>query len=239
MAKDTKQAANREPGRIKQMLQVYRDTKQYDTTLPWLLLLCFLTPVVAAALLAVFLGDGIFSWILWPVTGILVGLLLAMIVLGRRAEAVAYSRIEGQQGAVGAVIRGALRRSWRGSDEPVAVRRRGKNEFDAVYRVVGRGGIVLIGEGPKARTQQMMISEARTMKRNKGLAGVTVVQLHVGREEGCVPIAKLSRTLNKLKPTLRRREIVTVHNVLMSLKRDPVGIPKGIDPNRIRPQRPR
>ncbi|MGO1735954.1 MAG: DUF4191 family protein [Leucobacter sp.] len=239
MAKDKKQSENREPGRIKQMMQVYRDTKKYDRNLPWLLLLCFIGPVALSAVVAIFLGDGIFAWILWPVTGLLLGLLLVMIVLGRRAEAVAYSRIDGQQGAVGAVIRGALRRSWRGSDEPIAMRKRGKNEFDAVYRVVGRGGIVLIGEGAKARTQQMMITETRNMTRNKGLAGVTIEQLFVGNEEGSIPLAKLSRSLNKLKPTLRKREIVVVHNMLVSLKRDPIGIPKGIDPNRIRPQRPR
>ena len=75
-------------------------------------------------------------------------MLLALIILGRRAETAAYSQIEGQPGAVGAVLRSSLRSSWRGSEMPVAVN--GKTQ-DAVYRAVGRGGVVLISEGPQSR----------------------------------------------------------------------------------------
>lgn len=233
MAKEKKQRANKEPGRIKQMVQIYQNTKQHDRNLTLTLLASFLLPVVVSVLLAWLLGGGVFGWILWPVTGILVGVLLVMIVLGRRAESVAYRQLEGRPGAVGAVINGALRRSWRGSEVPIAMNR----SQDAVYRVVGRGGVVLIAEGPAQRTRQLVAKEETQLKRM--LPGVPITTLQVGPDEDAVPLHKLSRTLIKLKPVLRKPEITTVFNRLMSMKSDPIGIPKGVDPMRIRGQRPR
>ena len=58
----------------------------------------------------------------------------------------------GQPGAVGAVLKNGLRRSWTGSERPINISPRTQ---DAVYRAVGRGGIVLIGEGPRSRTQRL------------------------------------------------------------------------------------
>lgn len=233
MAKEKKQRKTKEPGRIKQMVQIYRATKVDDRSLPYVLLLCFVGPILLAVLLAFLFGSGIFSWILWPLTGILVGLLITMIVLGRRAESTAYRRISGQPGAVGAVINGALRRSWRGSETPVALTR----SQDAVYRVVGKGGVVLIAEGSVQRTKRLIGDEERKVKRV--LPNVQVTQLFVGPDPDTVPLHKLSRTLTKLKPTLRKQEVVAVHNRLTSLQASPIGIPKGIDPMKVRSQRPR
>ena len=235
MAKDTdkKQKAAKEPGRIKQMVQVYRTTKKHDRNLTLALLLSFIAPILIAVLLAVFLPGGWISAVIWIVTGILIGVLLVMIVLGRRAETSAYRQIEGQPGAVGAVVQGALRRSWRGSEVPVAMNR----NRDAVYRVVGRGGVVLIGEGPVQRTRRMLNDEERKIKRF--LPNVPITQLTVGPDPDSVPLPKLSKTLVRMKSVLRRQEVVTVHNRLVSMQASPVGIPKGIDPNKVRPPRPR
>jgi len=220
-------------GRIKQMFEVYRTTKAHDRNLPLALLLSFVAPIIVAVALAFWLAGGWIGWVLWCVIGVLLGVLLVMIVLGRRAEKVAYEQIEGRPGAVGAVVQSALRRSWRGSEVPVALNR----NQDAVYRVVGKGGVVLIAEGSKQRAQRMAADEERKVKR--ALRNVEVVHLYVGPDEGGIPLAKLSKALVKLKPKLNRREVTAVYSRLSSLQAAPVGIPKGMDPNRIRPQRPR
>ncbi len=234
MAKETKQKTPKPPGRIKQMVQIYHNTKRYDRNLTPLLVLCVLGPIVLSVVAAyIFNRDSIFGWIVWPITGILVGVLIAMIVLGRRAESVAYAQLEGQPGAVGAVINGALRRSWRGSEVPIAMTK----QQDAIYRVVGRGGVVLICEGSPSRTKPLVAREMTRMR--TALRGVQITTVQVGADEGSVPLNKLSRSLLKLKPVLNRREIGDVYNRLISLRSDPVGIPKGIDPFKVRAQRGR
>ena len=134
----------KEDGRIKQMWQVFKMTRRYDKNIVPLLALSVLVPVALGLVLALLLSDGNgFVIAMWIVAGVLAGLLIALVVLGRRAEAAAYGQIAGQPGAVGAVLRSSLKRSWRGSEMPVAVN--GKTQ-DAVYRAVGRGGVVLISE---------------------------------------------------------------------------------------------
>jgi len=233
MAKDKTKGANKEPGRIKQMIQVYQQTRRHDRNLTLIMLLVFIAPIALSLLAAWGFNNSIFGWIVWPIAGILVGLLLAMIVLGRRAEATAYKQIEGQPGAVGAVINSALRRSWRGNEAPIAMNR----QRDAVYRVIGRGGAVLIVEGSPQRTKQLVAREETQLRRT--LSGVPVTTLYIGREEGQVPLHRLSRTLVKMKPALSRRDVAVVFNRVSSMKADPVGIPKGIDPYRVRAGRPR
>jgi hypothetical protein len=108
---------------------------------------------------------------------------------------------------------------------------------DAIYRVVGRGGVVLIAEGSLSRTKSL--TDRETVKLKQALRGVKISTIYVGADEGGVPLNKLARELNKLKPVLNRREIADVYNRLVSLKADPVGIPKGMDPYKARPQRGR
>lgn len=233
MAKEKKQGAPKQPGRIKQMVQIYKNAKQYDRNLTLILVLCFLAPIAVSVVAALVFNNSIFGWILWPLTGVLVGILIVMIVLGRRAENVAYAQLEGKPGAVGAVINGALRRTWRGSETPIAMTK----QQDALYRVVGRGGVVLIAEGNSIRAKQLAARES--VKLRAALRGVKLSTLYVGPDEGGVPLNKLSRTLTKMKPVLNKREISDVYNRLISLKSDPVGIPKGMDPYKVRPQRGR
>ena len=232
MAK-AKTQKTKSPGRIKQMVQVYHSTRKHDSLLTPLMLLSFIGPIVVALLLAFFIPGNWFSWVLWPATGILAGLLIAMIVLGRRAEAVAYAQIEGKPGAVGAIVQSALKRSWRGSEIPIAMTR----QQDAVYRVIGRAGVVLISEGSLQRTRRISQDEERKLRR--AITNIPIHHLYVGPDETSVPLPKLSRQLQKLKPALNRNEIAAVYNRLTSLQQSPVGIPKGIDPNRVRAPRPR
>ncbi len=224
----------KKPSRIKQMWQVFQMTRRYDKNITLTLLICFLVPVLVGVALTFILGGGVLSGILWVIAGVLLGILLVLIVLGRRAERAAYSQIEGEPGAVGAVIKNGLRGSWRGSEVPVAISPRTK---DAVYRVTGKGGVVLIAEGPKSRVQRMLSDEERKVRRI--LPSVAITHIIVGPDEDAVQLWKLVRELRKVKSTLTRQEVQAVTNRLSSLQSNPVGIPKGIDPNRVRAPRPR
>jgi hypothetical protein len=224
--------APKEPGRMKQMWQVFQMTRRYDSSAQWLMLLGFLGPIVLSLVLALWLGEGNGLIIaLWIISGVLAGLLLALVILGRRAERAAYSQIDGQPGAVGAVLRSGLRGGWVGNEMPVAVN--GKTQ-DAVYRAVGRGGVVLISEGPVSRTQRMLDEEKRKVTRI--LPNVPVTLIAVGHEDGSVELHRLAATMRKTKRTLTKPEVLAVSNRLNSLQ-TALPIPKGIDPMKVRPQR--
>ncbi len=234
MSMARKDKSTKEPGRLKQMWQVFQMTRRYDDRAVLYIVLGLALPIVAGILLAVFLSGGnVFTMVLWIVAGILAGVLAALIILGRRAERAAYSQIEGQPGAVGAVLRSSLKRSWRGSEMPVAVN--GKTQ-DAVYRATGRGGVVLISEGPKTRTQRMVDEERRKVTRV--LPNVPVTTISVGPDADSVPLHKVPRTLAKIKPTLTKAEVLAISNRLQSLE-NAMPIPKGIDPMKVRAQRAR
>lgn len=228
MAKSTK-----EPGRIAQMWQVYTMTRKADSAVTGLVLASFLVPIAVAVIVScVFLTSAIVSFILVILLGILAGVLLGLIVLGRRAESAAYKQMAGQPGATGAVMVSALRRGWFTSETPIAVN---KNR-DCVYRAVGRAGIVLIGEGPKSRTQRMVSDEARTVARV--IPNVEVHQLFVGPDADSMALKDIRKTFGRLKRSLTKREVQVIQNRLLSLG-TAMPIPKGIDPRKVRSGKPR
>lgn len=227
-------SATKEPGRLKQMWQVFQMTRRYDSRAIYFIVGALVVPIIAGIVLAVLFGEGNpITVALWVVSGVMGGILAGMIILGRRAERAAYKQIDGQPGAVGAVLRSSLKRGWRGSEMPVAVNGR---THDAVYRAVGRGGVVLIGEGPKSRTQRLLDEERRKVLRV--VPNVPVTLLNVGPESDELPLRKVSRRLNKIKAKLTKAEVLAVDNRLASLSNG-LPIPKGIDPQKVRPQRAR
>ncbi len=209
-------------------------TRKYDPTAVWWMALGFAVPVLVGIVLAIILSlDSVFGLVLWIISGVLGGLLVFLIILGRKAEKAAYSQIAGQPGAVGAVLKSSLPRGWVGSEMPVAI---SPKTQDAVYRAVGRGGVVLIGEGPKSRTQKMVDDERRKVSRI--LPNVPINVLQVGPDVNSIPLHKLSRRVRKFKRALNKAEIYAVSNRVSSLHKGPnLPIPKGVDPMKARAQR--
>lgn len=235
MAKNEK-AATKEPGRLKQLWQIFNLTRETDKALIPLLLLTLLGPIGAGVALALVLAGGsIFTLILYITTGVLLAVLLTLVVMGQRAEKTAYEKISGQPGAVGAVLRSALRRAWQASEFPVAVNPKTQ---EAVYRAVGKPGVVLIGEGPQSRTKKMLEDERRAVLR--AVPDIPVHFVYVGPDDGSTALPKLNSTLRKFKNSLRKAEVLAVSHRLNSLQRgNSMPIPKGMDPSKVRAPKPR
>lgn len=224
--------AAKQPGRIKQIIQVFTMTRKGDPAVVWILLAVVLLPIAAGVALGLFMSGGFWlTTVLWTLIGVLSGVLLFLIVLGRRAERVAYNQIEGRPGAVGAVIKSSLARGWIGQEMPVNISPRTQ---DAVYRVVGKTGVTLIAEGPKSRTKHMLDEERKRV--NRIVPNVAVHYLFVGPDADSVPLYKIRSALGKNKRSLRRSEITAVANRLQSLTPN-MPIPKGVDPTNARPDR--
>ncbi|OJX64921.1 MAG: hypothetical protein BGO95_01005 [Micrococcales bacterium 73-13] len=228
--------APKEPGRIAQMWTVLKMTVREDPASLWILLAAGIAPILLAVLLGLLLLPGnVIGLVLVIIAGVLLGLLLFLIVLGRRAERAAYSRIAGQAGAASAVIQNSLRGGWTGDSMPVGINPKTQ---DAVYRVIGKGGVALIAEGPASRTQRLVDEQRRILQRV--LPNVPIHVIKVGPDADAVPLHRIPATLRRYKRVLRRAEVRTANSRLSSLERDrSLPIPKGMDPLRARAPRPR
>ena len=225
----------KEPGRFKQMWQVFQMTRRIDKTALPVMLAVLILPILLGVVAGLFLSEGsILALVLYIVVGVMLGILLLLIVLGRRAERAAYSQIEGQPGAVGAVMKSGLRRAWRANEMPVAVQGRSQA---AVYRAVGKPGVVLIAEGAAGQTKRLVAEERRKVARV--LPNVPITVLHVGPDSDAIPLHKLAGRMNKLKKAINRNEVLAVGNRLQSLGQNGLPIPKGVDPFKVRAGRPR
>ena len=216
----------KKPSRLKQIREVFQMTRRHDPMVPWLMLLAFLG-VVAVSLLVGFLLE---NWITGLIIGIPLGLLAATMILSRRAERAAFAQIENQPGASGAAL-GTLKRGWIVEEQPVAVNPRTQ---DAVFRAIGRCGVVLVSEGPSARVKPLLDAERKRLARI--LPNVTIHVLESGRGEGQVPLSQLAKKMNKLDKELTKVEVSAVSKRISSLG-SRLPIPKGIDPYKARPDR--
>lgn len=220
-------------GRIAQMRQAYRITKNSDPNIGLILLLWFLLVggVFAVAMLLLF-DRGVLGIILAAVFGILTGVLAALIVFGRRAERAAYAQVEGQPGAAASALQ-MLRRGW--IVKPVVAFT--KNQ-DIVHRVVGKPGVILVGEGNPNRVKSLIASEKRKHARIVG-ESVPIVEVIVGREEGQVPLPKLNRHIQRMKKSVKPAEQTSIVNKLKALDamRPAAPMPRGPVPTSMKSAR--
>jgi Domain of unknown function (DUF4191) len=214
-------------GRIAQIRAVFAMTRKADPSAVWFMLLAFVAATAIGLLIGFIVGHPIYVTVLGAITGILV----AVIILGRRAEAAAFSQIAGQTGAAGYALK-SLRRGWNVEEQPVAVDPRTQ---DLVFRAIGRPGVVLITEGPLPRVNRLAEQERKRLARVLPEVPIIVVNAGPGPEQ--VPLRKLSRTIMRKRPTLTKGEVSDVAKRLRALGPARLPIPKGVDPTRIRPDR--
>ena len=212
------------PGRLAQIRQTYQMTKQSDPRIGLILVGWFLLPIAVAAVICVLIGNW---WLM--LIGVSTGMLIAAIVLGRRAERAAYSQIEGQPGAAAAVLN-SLGKGWFVTPA-VAVT---KNQ-DIVHRVIGRPGVILVGEGVGSRVTNTLRNEQK--RESRFVPDIEFHEYVMGREEGQVPIGNLVKTIRKLPKTLSPGQVTEVRRRLDALANQPLPMPKGPIPKSTRAMR--
>ncbi|MGJ9414458.1 DUF4191 domain-containing protein [Aeromicrobium sp. CF4.19] len=204
-------AATPEKGRLRQMRQAYRITKRTDKHIGLILLLWF---VVVAAALGAFgyfvFGTHWLSIVSTVLFSLLSGLLAVLIVFGRRAERSMYAQAEGQPGAAAGALQ-MLRRGW--FVKPAIAFT--KNQ-DVVHRVVGKPGVVLVGEGNTGRTRNLLTAERKKHARIVG-EEVPVITVQVGRGDDEVPLTKVIKHVKKLPKAIKPAEQTAVINKLKAL----------------------
>ena len=220
-------------GRLRQLRQAYTITKREDRNIGLLLLLTFL---VVGGVLGVIgwwaFGSSLLGLILSIVFAVLTGVLGVLIVFGRRAETAAYTQVEGQVGA-GAGALQMLKRGWEVKPAVAFT----KNQ-DVVHRVIGRPGVILVGEGNPARVRNLIASEK---KKHARIAGeeVPILDVIIGRDEGQVPLPKLVKHLRKLPKSIKPAQMTSLLYKLKALDamRPVAPMPRGPVPTSMKGQR--
>ncbi len=112
-----------------------------------------------------------------------------------------------------------------------------KNQ-DIVHRVVGKPGVILVGEGNPNRVKSLIASEKRKHARIVG-ESVPIVEVIVGREEGQVPLPKLNRHVQKMKKAVKPAEQTAIVNKLKALDamRPAAPMPRGPVPTSMKSAR--
>ncbi|MBN1092320.1 DUF4191 domain-containing protein [Blastococcus sp. TML/M2B] len=195
--------------------QAYSMTAKNDPKLPWILLITFVAVGAVIELIGILIG---LPLVFIPLA-VLFGLLAALIVFGRRAQGSAYRQVEGQPGAAAWVLEG-LRGDWRVTSGVA-----GTTQLDAVHRVLGRPGVILVAEGSPARVRNLLAQEKKKVAR---LVGDTpIYDILVGDGEGQVPLPKLSAHVMKLPRNLSAGELNTLGRRLSALGGPKMPVPGG------------
>ena len=212
-AKAAKRAEGRQ--RYKQIWQAFKMQRKEDKALiPWMLGVFLLSVVVVFGIGLIF---GI-QWLLLPL-GIAIGILAAFSVFGRRVQRSVYNKADGQPGAAGWALDN-LRGQWR-ITQAVA----GTTQLDAVHRVIGRPGVILVGEGASHRVKGLLAQEK---KRTARLIGkMPIYDITIGNEDGQVPLKMLQRHLAKLPRNITPAQMDTVESRLAALTARSAAMPKG------------
>jgi hypothetical protein len=216
-----RKAAARE--RRGQLWQAFNMQRKEDKRLLPYMIGAFLLIVGIAVAAGVWAGG--FTMITVVPIGVLLGALVMFIIFSRRAQRSVYSKAEGQTGAAAWVLDN-LRGKWRVTPGVAAT-----GHFDAVHRVLGRPGVILVGEGSAVRVKPLLAQEKKRTARLVGEA--PIYDIVVGNGEDEVPLGKLERHLTRLPNNLTTKQIDTLESRLSALgSRAGAGVmPKGPLPN--------
>jgi hypothetical protein len=202
-------------GQIRMIKQAYTLTAKNDPKLPWILLIAFVVVAGVIELVGILFDS---PFIFLPLA-LITGALAALIIFGRRAQGSAYRQVEGQPGAAAWVLEG-MRGDWRVTSGVA-----GTAQMDAVHRVLGRPGVVLVAEGVPSRVRGLLAQEKKKVARIVG--DTPIYDIVVGDEEGQVPLRKLSTHVMKLPRNLTAAEVNALGRRLSAMGGGRMPVPGG------------
>ncbi|MET9025775.1 DUF4191 domain-containing protein [Nocardia sp. NPDC004168] len=213
-AKAARKQQSRE--RRKQLWQAFQMQRKEDKLLLPLMIGALVGITAVFAVIGLIFG---LTWFLIPL-GVVLGALVAFIIFGRRVQKSVYRKAEGQAGAAAWVLDN-LQGKWRVSNGIAAT-----TQLDAVHRVIGLPGVVLVAEGSPQRVKSLLAQEK---KRTARLIGDTpIYDVVIGNDEGQIPLKDLQRYLTKLPRNIDTKRMDLIEGRLAALSaRSGPALPKG------------
>lgn len=204
-----------QPKRSAQIRDAFKLTRKRDKRLVPYMLLAFVVTLGVFELVGVLLGGAI----VFTFFGVISAVLVAFIVFGQRAQRAALGDIEGQPGAAAAIVE-SMRGDWRLTPNVAANR-----TMDVVHRVVGKPGVILIGEGSTERLGPLLADQRKRVQRVA--SGTPIEILIVGVEPGQIPLRKLQKRMTRLPRTFKGTTVDEIEGRMRALGAFAMPIPKG------------
>ncbi len=164
--------------------------------LPALIAGAFLVPVIVFVILGIIFRWTVLTWVFLMLIAIMLGMLMATIVLTRRADMVGYKQLDGKPGAAISVLRNINKAGFNFPEQPVWVDPRTK---DAIWRGTGYNGIYLLGEGDYDRVKRAMTARSSPSRASPPARRSPVYRVMVGNGQGHVPLKKLRSNIIRHK----------------------------------------
>jgi Domain of unknown function (DUF4191) len=208
-------------GRLKQIGMVFSFTAKRDKLFVPLVAVAVVVPAIA---IVVCILAGL-PLLVIPI-GVLVALVAVMVILNVRSQKAMMSEAEGQPGASASIVE-TMRGNWRVSPAITST-----TQFDMVHLVIGRPGVILLGEGVPSRVRGLIAQEKRRLAKVIGTTDLR--DFMIGNDEGQLPLKKLRTTLMKLPRTITDKDVNALDRRLSALSARPQ-MPKGAIPKNMRP----
>jgi hypothetical protein len=213
--KPKKQRLKKIGAQARMIKQAYSLTRKHDAKLPWVMLIAFVVAFAVVEVIGILFNS---PFLLLPLA-IISGALAALVVFGRRAQSSAYRQVEGQPGAAAWVLEG-MRGDWR-----VTAGVAGTTQLDAVHRVLGRPGVILVAEGVPVRVRGLLAQEKKKVARIVG--DTPIYDIVVGEDEGQIPLRKLSAHVMKLPRNLTAGEVNALGRRMSAMGGSRMPVPGG------------
>jgi hypothetical protein len=225
-AKPAKPAKKVGPSRREKLGQIklaFSMTRKADSKMLPLVIASFVITLAVTVGVGVAIGHPVYLGIL----GLLLALVVTVAVFGRRVQGAAFGQVEGQLGAAAAVLEN-MRGNWR-----VTPAVQFSKEQDLVHRVIGRPGIVLVGEGSPGRLRALLGNEKKALARVIG--ETPIYDVVVGEGEGMIELRALEKHFAKLPRNIKPAMVNQLDGRLKAIRTasGALPIPKGPMPTRV------
>ncbi len=201
--------------RLKQIGTAFNLTRKADRRLIPYLALAFVLPVAVLVGIGVLIGQPIY----FALMAVLIGLTAMVVVFGRRASNAMFAQVEGKTGAALAILQ-SMRGDWRVTPVVAAT-----TAQDMVHRVLGRPGVILVGEGSPRRLGPLLGQEKKRVGRIIG--DTPVYDFIVGDEEGQIPLKRLQNHFVKLPRNITGKQVNALDTRLQAIGGMKLPMPKG------------
>jgi hypothetical protein len=205
-------------GMLRQLSATVKMVNEVNPNAKWLMFGVPVAIVVIAEIVGLIIGH----WIQGLIWGVLLAAAAFILILGRIGKSSVYKRNKGQPGYAQVALTMLNKKKW---SYTIAVEV--NRQQDSVHRVIGPGGLILVGDGDANRVKPLL---ATAKRRHDGISyDIDVITISAGDGAGQMAVEDVTKYIEKLPKKLTTAQIQELEVRLKALDamRGRLPLPKG------------